>query len=150
MRLPDLVISCGLAALPMLATAALAEQKKINTVNGLALGGYDAVTYFTEPEPLPGSPDYALMWRGATWLFVGPETMAMFEMDPKSYAPQFGGYCAYGVAEGQLAPGNPEIFSVIEGRLYLNFSRKQQQEWSANLDSLISQAQANWPDLSGN
>lgn len=137
----------GLPIAMSLTFAARAEGQRVSAVDGIAIGGYDAVAYFTLNRAVKGSPEHALMWRGATWLFSSTDTMALFEMNPKAYAPQFGGYCALAVAEGRLAGGDPTVFTLHDGRLYLSMDGAALGRWASDMDANIARAEARWPDL---
>ncbi len=131
------------------AAPSCAESHGVFSKGGIAIAGYDAVIYFRENRAAKGSMDHALMWRGATWLFVSDETMEAFEMDPKGFAPQYGGYCAYAASKGQRAPSDPEVFTVHAGKLYLNNSAAVRDLWLNEADDNISIADENWAVLSG-
>ncbi|MFN0115664.1 MAG: YHS domain-containing (seleno)protein [Paracoccaceae bacterium] len=151
-RLPSVIaaiLPAILAALLFVAAPppARAEEPLYATSGGFALGGYDAVAYFTRRASVPGDRRYAVEWRGAVWLFESAGSMTMFEMDPFRYAPQYGGYCAYAVAKGRLAPGDPEVFSLVGGRLYLSASRGAAQAWQRDQAGSIAAADRNWPGL---
>jgi hypothetical protein len=136
-------------ALAGTATAPGAEGHGVFSKGGIAIAGYDAVIYFRENRAAKGKMDHALMWRGATWLFVSDETMEAFEMNPKGFAPQYGGYCAFAAANGQRAPSDPEIFTVHAGKLYLNSSASVRDLWMDQSEENISTADQNWAALSG-
>lgn len=136
-------------AVSALAGPALAEKVTIYAPVGLALQGYDPVAYFTEKRALRGKDAFMLKWRGAIWAFVSAENLMAFEMNPSAYAPQYGGYCAYGVSQGQATPGDPEAWSLFEGRLYLNSNSATRDLWETDRPGFIAQAEVNWPRLSG-
>ena len=96
---------------------ARAETAPVFQRDGLALGGTDPESYFIQGAPQPGNPAHALEWNGATWHFANAENMQAFAESPQSYAPQFGGYCAYGAARGYAAPTVPEAWSIVDGKL---------------------------------
>ena len=116
---------------------------------GGAIGGYDPVAYFFQGKPVPGSSDYALEYQGATWKFSSPENKLAFEREPEKYAPQYGGYCAYAVAHGSTASIDPEAWTVVGGKLYLNNSKAIQNRWSQDIPGNIDKANANWPGVLG-
>jgi YHS domain-containing protein len=113
----------------------------------LAIEGTDPVGYFTEGRPVRGDRAHALMWRGVEWRFSSPETLAAFEADPVRYAPQYGGWCAWAVAEGYTAPTTPEAWAVVDGKLYLTHSRSTQRRWKRDIPGNVERANANWPAL---
>ena len=110
-----------------------------------AIDGYDAVAYFTEGRPVEGSKDYTFEYQGAIWRFASQEHLDMFKADPEAYAPQYGGYCAYAVANGDTASAEPDLWTIHNGKLYLNYNRRINQEFRSNIDAYIKQADTNWP-----
>ncbi|GLQ37415.1 hypothetical protein GCM10007908_10350 [Rhizobium albus] len=130
------------------AQAEKADRWFTGLVNGVAVGGYDPVAYFTEGRPRRGDPAIALTHEGAVFHFATVENRQAFSADPDRYAPQFGGYCAYAVAEGYTAKGEPEIWDIVDGRLYLNYSRGVQRTWQSDIPGYVRSAQTNWPRLS--
>ena len=146
-RLTTFAATCAMAA--CLSLSALAEEAVIYAPNGIALSGYDVVSYFTEGHAVRGNARNALMWHGATWYFSSDETMDKFEMDPRAYMPEFGGYCAYSVAEGELKSSEPDVFLVRDGHLYLLGDRERLAEFEQQRDQLLAKAVANWKTLAG-
>lgn len=132
----------------LLAPFAARAQPPINTNHTAhALGGYDVVAYFTDGRPLPGKPEHAARYAGASWLFASAEHRALFEKAPASYLPAYGGYCAYGVSRGYLVSIDPAAFSIRKGKLYLNKSLRIRASWLEDPDGFIAKADANWPKL---
>ena len=86
---------------------------------------------------------------GATWCFVSAANKGTFVADPEAYAPQFGGYCAWAVSEGYTASTTPEAWSIVDGKLYLNYSRRIQRRWEKDIPGTISRATATWPKILG-
>ena len=112
-----------------------------------AIKGYDTVAYFTVGKPVEGSDDYRMEYKGATWLFSSQENLDLFKADPEKYAPQYGGYCAYAVANNTTASIKPELFTIYEGKLYLNYSQSINEKWTTNKEAFIHDADKNWPGL---
>jgi len=112
-----------------------------------AIKGYDSVAYFTENKPVKGKSKFSLEYKGATWLFSSQENLDLFKTEPEKYEPQYGGYCAYAVSQGQTASIKPELFTIHNGKLYLNYNDKINEKWSDNKDDFITKADANWPGL---
>lgn len=112
-----------------------------------AIGGYDPVAYFEEGRAVSGSADFSLDWNGATWRFSSARHKALFAAEPERYAPQFGGYCAWAVSQGYTAKTDPEAFSIVDGRLYLNYDQDVRSEWDQDRASLIQAGQGNWPEV---
>lgn len=139
----------GLAFLVLLLVpAALADEPEIYTGrNGLAVGGYDTVAYFSQGQPVEGSKDFVIEYKGATWRFSSQENLETFEQDPDGFAPQYGGYCAWALAMGSLAKGDPKIWTIYEGALYLNINKSTQKKWLKDIPGFIDKADANWPGI---
>lgn len=131
----------------MAPTAALAIDPVFSNWRGVAIRGADPVAYFTEGRAVDGDSEYAVTYMGATWHFANAENKAAFESSPERYAPQYGGYCAWAVSQGYTASVDPEAFTIVDGRLYLNYSASVMKTWLADRDALIATADANWPGL---
>lgn len=127
--------------------SASCQDKSIYSTKAGAIKGYDPVAYFTEGNPLKGQSQFTLEWKGATWYFAFAENKKLFEEDPEKYAPQYGGYCAYGVAKGGLYKIEPDAWKIVDGKLYLNYSFKFQKEWEEDIPGYIIKANENWPGL---
>ena len=118
--------------------------------NGVAIRGTDPVAYFTENAPVAGSAEHAVEWSGTTWYFASADHKALFEASPETYAPQFGGYCAWAVAaKGQLFSTQPSNWAIVDDRLYLNFNDRVQEVWNEDRPGFISEGHRRWPDLQG-
>lgn len=117
------------------------------TFSSLAVSGYDPVAYFTDGKPVEGSSAFEYEWKGAAWRFASAENLAAFEADPEIYAPQYGGYCAWAVSQGYTASADPDVWRIVDGKLYLNYSRAVQQKWERDIPGNISKADANWPKV---
>ncbi|MEM1096242.1 MAG: YHS domain-containing (seleno)protein [Bacteroidota bacterium] len=130
------------------ASPALAQLDPINAdANGLALRGYDAVAYFTLEAPTPGNAAFSHMWNGATWHFSTAEHRDLFIANPEQYAPQFGGYCAWAVSRNYTADADPEVWTVVDGKLYVNYNRAVGGLWSVRRGTHIKRGHENWPGL---
>lgn len=136
----------GALSAAMIAPAALAQDLPVfYKTDGAAIGGYDAVSYFAGGTPVRGLPEYSVMWKGAEWHFATAENRDAFEMNPRAYAPQFGGYCAYAMAQGELVSTDPMLWEVIDGRLYLTHSPAIERMWQRDTATFIQMAEAHWP-----
>jgi hypothetical protein len=113
----------------------------------LAIDGYDPVAYFTEQKPMKGSPEFQSVYRSSTFQFASAAQRDAFVAEPDKYAPQYGGYCAYGMAKGYKAKIDPEAFSMIHGTLYLNYSDAVRTRWLSDVPGYIRQADAKWPTV---
>jgi YHS domain-containing protein len=133
------------------AGAALAPAKSpvdpVNQSKGVAIKGYDPVAYFTQSKPVKGSAGINFSWGGATWWFASREDRDAFQADPSKYAPQFGGYCAWAVGHNYTADTDPAAWKIVDGKLYLNYSRDIQKKWEVEQPKLIEEATRNWPAL---
>lgn len=116
-------------------------------VRGVAVGGYDPVAYFKSGAPKRGSKSHATEWQGVTWRFASAENLAAFTKSPRSYAPQYGGYCAYAVSRNYTAKGDPLAWSVVGGKLYLNYSASVRATWSQDIPGNIAKGNGNWPKV---
>ena len=129
----------------MAAACSNVETVSLNTdASGNALRGYDAVAYFAVDKAVKGDPKFEYAWNGAKWFFSSEENMKKFQADPESYAPQFGGYCAYAVSEGYTADADPEAWKVVDGKLYLNYNQEVKQTWEKKEAERIENGRMNW------
>jgi hypothetical protein len=112
----------------------------------LAIGGYDTVAYHTKGKAIPGSPDYQMIWHDARWQFSSQENLDLFTKDPEKYAAQYDGHCAMGVADqnGHKDTIDPEAFTIVNGKLYVNHTKYWALEWRKNSAENISRADKNW------
>ena len=113
--------------------------------DGLGVGGYDTVAYFRAGKPVKGSAAHQLEWNGAKWRFASAGALAAFKADPARYAPQFGGHCAWAVSQHYLAPGDPNVWKIVGGKLYLNANARAKQLWEADQAEAIKRGHSNWP-----
>jgi len=121
-----------------------AEVPVFATEDG-AIRGYDPVAYFTVGEPTKGSDKFTANWQGATFKFASATNLELFQSDPAAYTPQYGGYCAYAVAKGATAGTVAEAWTMVEGKLYLNYSLSVRQRWRKDVPGHIAAAEQNWP-----
>ena len=112
-----------------------------------AINGYDSVAYFTQNAPVKGLDAHTFEWKGAKWKFASQANLELFKGNPEKYAPQYGGYCAYGVVKDGLVKVDPAQFTVFEGKLYLNYDADVQKEWAKDRAGYIKQADAKFPIL---
>lgn len=133
-----LIFSCLLVA-----TGEAADTLQYATADG-AIDGYDPVSYFMDERAERGSPDITAEWNGAVWHFASKEHHDAFVENPENYAPQYGGFCALGMAHGGDVPTNPEAWTIYEGKLYLNMIKEVSITWRYNPEKLIPRADAKW------
>lgn len=136
------------AALP---GAAMAAKPPVYTapLSDVAVGGYDVVAYFTQGKPVKGDKAFQTEWKGAEWRFSSAANLAKFKANPAAYAPQYGGYCAWAVAQGYTASGDPQQWKIVGGKLYLNYNADIQSKWSKDIPGLIRKGDGNWPSVLG-
>ena len=139
----------GSAALTLVAsgTPAFAAKSQFFTSWGVAIRGADPVAYFTENRAVEGSKKYQSTYKGAEFRFASAENKALFDKDPEAYAPQYGGYCAWAISHGYTASIVPEAFTIVDGKLYLNYSLSVRRQWEADQSNRIKLADQNWPSV---
>ena len=115
---------------------------------GAALRGYDVVAYFNDNKPIKGSAEHNAEYKGSMFHFVSKANRDAFVADPAKYAPQYGGFCAFGMSGGYKAATEPAAFTIVEGKLYLNDNRDVQKQWSADIPGFVIKADKNWPSVS--
>ena len=145
--LTPLFAAIALMFAPVMASEAQAKDPVYQSFLGTAIDGTDPVAYFTEGRPVEGSKEFTHEWNGATWRFSSAENRDKFIADPEAYAPQYGGYCAWAVAQGYTASTDPEAWKIVDGKLYLNYNKSVQQKWEGDIPGHISSADGNWPKV---
>lgn len=115
--------------------------------SSLAVRGYDVVAYVTRGAPTKGRAEFEFRWQNAVWRFESADHRDRFAQAPERYAPQFGGYCAWAVSRGYTADIDPEAWRIVEGKLYLNYSRRVQRMWEQDVPGNIAKGHANWPGV---
>ena len=120
-------------------------QSYVNNVP--AVHGYDVVSYHTDKRPAKGNGHFVSEYEGATYLFSNKKNKELFDANPAKYVPAYGGYCAYGVSLGKKFDGDPEVWRVVDGRLYLNLDAGIQDEWFKNVQGHIRSVDKNWKDI---
>lgn len=137
-----LVVAAFAAAGP-----AVAGEAVYTDSDNVAIEGYDTVAYFTRGEPVRGSPDYEYDWQGARWLFSSARNRDMFAETPDRYAPRYGGFCSGAMALGWKFRADPEAWKIIDGKLYLSFTRPGIEEFAEDAEERIPRADTNWERL---
>lgn len=137
----------GSLALLLVVPLALAGRPPVFATAEGAIRGYDPVAYFTDGKPTRGSAQFTATLDGATYHFASAANRDKFVADPGAYAPQYGGYCAYAVSQGHTAPTVPEAWSIVDGKLYLNYSTGVQQRWKKDVPGHIRAADMHWPSV---
>lgn len=142
-----ILASAGFVAIePAFAQKAPIYLKKGETA---AVGGYDTVSYFAGAAPVKGSTQFSTQYQGATFLFSSKANLDAFKAEPAKYAPQYGGYCAYAVANGQTAAGDPLAYTLHNGKLYLNLNQSISTKWKKDIPGYVAKGDSNWPRVLG-
>ncbi len=139
----------GLLVLPAMPVHAAHKPVYTGFFSSLAVSGYDAVAYFTEQKALKGDSRHVVDHAGAQWHFVSAANRDAFIADPKRYAPQYGGYCAWAVAQGDIASSDPTLWKIVDDKLYLNYDAAVQKKWESDIAGNIRKANQNWPAVLG-
>jgi YHS domain-containing protein len=116
---------------------------------GRAVHGYDVVAYFNSGVATPGSDKFAVAYRGAAYRFASQASLETFLADSERFTPAFGGFCAFGVKLGKKLDGDPQVWKIVNDRLYLNLNRDIAVEWSKDVPGNIASAEANWEKIHG-
>jgi len=110
----------------------------------IAIKGYDTVAYFKIGKAVQGNKSFSFQWHGMTWYFLNKEHKDLFAASPEKYAPQYDGYCAWAMTEARKAKTDPEVWKIVNGKLYLNCSWEAYKKWSRDIPGNIKKADANW------
>ena len=121
----------------------------MDLTNGIAVNGYDVVSYFADGKPVKGINQFAFNWNNATWYFSSKAHLDSFKTNPDKYAPQFGGYCAYGVSENHKASTSADAWTIVNDKLYLNYNTDVMAKWRQDISNRINITNKNWPSLKG-
>ena len=143
--MPRLLLAAVLLALAAPASAAPVWTGLLGTT--AAVGGYDSVSYFTG-KPTPGSDQFQTVYNGATFKFATARNLATFKANPARYAPQYGGHCAWAAANNYRFAGDPQVWKIVDGKLYLNYNKDVQTKWEKDIPGLVKKADINWVALS--
>ena len=137
-----------LLATAFIASATASASPLVNVdSDGVAIKGYDPVAYFTDHKAEKGSASFTSTYQGATYQFNSAAHKALFDGNPAKYAPQYGGFCTYGVSKGDAAPADPTAFNIIDGKLYLQYSPIVRTLFNQDPAGNLKNADANWPKL---
>jgi YHS domain-containing protein len=112
-----------------------------------AIQGYDAVAYFTQSQPVKGLKEFSFTHADQTWYFASAKNLELFKSNPEKYVPQFGGYCAYGMSRGYKAQTEPDAWTNVDGKLYLNYNLEVRNLWNEKQADFIEKANTNWPTV---
>jgi YHS domain-containing protein len=143
--------ACAVVSFALAGGAHAFDAKSTAPVNvdakGVALRGHDPVSYFAAGKPATGSAAHQSTFDGATYQFASADNKATFDKDPAKYAPQYGGFCAYAAANGYKADADPKAWSIVDGRLFVNYNAAVAKTWQGSSAKFIRDADAKWPAL---
>ena len=122
------------------------QDNEIFHAKGVALKGYDAVAFFTLNQAVKGAKEKTYRWRELEWRFSDEAHLDLFKAAPEQYVPEYGGYCAFGASEGYKAPTKPAAFTLIGGKLYLNFAHYVKRRWMEKMEAKLAMADRLWPE----
>ncbi len=139
----------SLAVLIAATSGAFARSAETYTglFDNLGAGGYDVVAYLTQGKAVEGKAEFTADYRGATWRFASAADRVLFAANPARYAPQYGGYCAWAVGHNYTASGDPTVWKIVNGKLYLNYDTDVQKQWNADTAKYIADGDRNWPSV---
>lgn len=142
------LIGAAFAANPLAPTAASAAGFVNVDGAGVAIQGYDPVAYFAEGAAVKGDARFSAEWQGATWRFANAANRDAFVASPEAYAPQYGGWCAFGAIDGYAAETDPaDAWTIVDGKLYLNWDKDVKAQWSQDIPGNLMKSEANWPAI---
>ena len=147
MLLAGLSLAASFAAAPALAIVPGSHAEVNTDADGLALEGYDPVAYFTDGAATPGQAQFTAAYGGAHYQFANEADMKKFQANPAAYTPQFGGFCATGAAYGEKVKVDPTAWSVVDVKLYLNYNKSVEKQWSEDPAGNIKKANDKWPSI---
>jgi len=124
-----------------------AQSSEVFAPSGIAINGYDPVAFFTEGKPLKGLDEFSFNWKNVQWKFISQSNLDSFKTAPEKFAPQFGGYCAYGTSQGHKAPTQADTWTIINEKLYFNYNMKVKGLWDKNRIPLIDSANVKWSSI---
>src|SRR5882757_2052460 len=126
-----------------------AQKAEVYSPGGKAIKGYDPVAFFMVSKPVMGADSLSYSWNGATWLFSNRQNLQRFKAQPEKYAPQYGGYCAYGASQGHKAPTEIDTWTILNDKLYFNYNQKVKEIWTKDKPGYIQKADKQWPEIKG-
>jgi len=134
-----------------IANAQAGNRKHFNNVDksGVILDGYDAVAFFTDNKPVKGDAAFTFLYEDAIYYFASQQNLELFKANPEKYKPQFGGWCAYAVSLGRVAPIDVNTFSIVNGRLVVQHNQRAVNGWNKDVQGNLSLADKYWPTVSG-
>lgn len=150
MKIRSMILAVAVSGLPLIAAAPAAQAEPpiyTGVFSNTALQGHDPVAYFTEGKPVKGDEAFTTEYMGAEFRFASAANRDAFLADPQAYAPQYGGYCAWAMADGKHAKGDARHWRIVDGKLYLNYNKSIQKKWDADIPGFIERADTEWSDI---
>ena len=141
------LIAAVLVALPVRVGAQANGLVNTSGRSELAVHGYDVVSYAADSAAVPGRAEFEFRWNGALWRFASAAHRDRFAAEPERFSPQYGGYCAWAVSRGYTADIDPQAWRIVDGKLYLNYSKRVQRMWEGDIPGNIAKANRNWPKV---
>ncbi|MEN9866973.1 MAG: hypothetical protein RL748_2563 [Pseudomonadota bacterium] len=138
--------SLGLALVGSMLAAgsSLADTPRDNVVGA---GGYDLTSYFTQEKPQHGNGHHVAVVNGVSYLFASDGNKKLFEANPSKYLPQYGGWCSYGASVGKKFVADPDVYDIVDGKLYMNLDSKIRGLWAQDIPGRIKTADVNWKKI---
>ncbi|MBB1440928.1 hypothetical protein H5202_20170 [Shewanella sp. SG41-4] len=150
MKIDYLIKSVVIAASLLVSSLSFAADIDVNAdTNDVAIHGYDSVAYFTDSKATKGSPEYTASYKSAIYQFSNAVNRDLFKAEPEKFAPQFGGFCAMGVALNKKLDTDPTAWKVVDGKLYLNLNKAVQQKWLTDVSGHLVTANRVWSGIQG-
>jgi YHS domain-containing protein len=148
MKIINVIKSATLAATFAISSLSFAADIDVNAnANDLAIHGYDAVSYFTDSKASKGSHKYTATYKSAIYQFSSEENRELFQDNPEKYAPQFGGFCAMGVALNRKLDTDPTAWEIVDDKLYLNLNKAVQKKWLTDVPTHLETANRVWSGI---
>jgi YHS domain-containing protein len=144
MKTPAIILFVGFMFLSFFSQG---QASQIFSKDEIAIQGYDVVAYFKESKPVKGTKGFSMKYGDATWYFSSPENLKTFQSSPEKFIPQYGGYCAYGMSRGYKAKTEPDAWTIVNGKLYLNYNLDVRNTWNEKQAENIQKANVNWPTV---
>jgi YHS domain-containing protein len=147
LRAGDITLYFLLFILTLICLVGVVTAGEVFTKDGAAIRGYDPVAYLLQRKPIRGSAMYTSEYRGSVFHFASAANRDRFAVNPEQYVPQYGGFCAFGMAKGYKATTDPEAFTIVDGKLYLNYSLAVRARWQQDIPGYIAKADKYWPEV---
>ncbi len=144
-----LVASTSISSVPAFAVVPNSTSAVNTDEQGIALHGYDPVAYFTVGAPTKGNASFTAKYEGASYFFASAENLKKFKANPAAFAPQYGGFCAMGVALEKKLDGDPAVWKIVDGKLYLNVNADVSVAWQRDIPGNLEKANDYWPEIKG-